>query len=138
VRRSLGHSSSLGTPRSFNPLGGSDARCPSRLSKRLLPRGICLQTRRRHCRRLCLPRRSICHRCGRLCFGLRLQLLLPHLLRRAMPQLRPVFTARRRKIAILCAMQVRPRIENRYILGCICNGQLIDPVYAAGVHNFVL
>jgi hypothetical protein len=83
---------------------------------------------------LSLARLSLCSGCCRLGFRCSLQLLLADLLRGAVTKLGSVLSSGRRKIAILRAVQIRPGVKDSNVVRRVCRRQLINLVYAAGVH----
>jgi hypothetical protein len=68
---------------------------------------------------------------GGLSFSLSEKGLLAHLLGGTMSQLRAIFAAGCREVAILCAMKICPGVEDRYVFGGLPCCGLIDPVHLA-------
>ena len=78
---------------------------------------------------------GFCGSGGGFGFGLGEESLLANLFGGAMPQLRAILSARGGEVAILCAVEVGPGVENGYIFRGLGYGGFIVPVGAARIHS---
>jgi hypothetical protein len=106
--RSFSSCSSFGSASRFDAFGGGDTVGLAGITQSLLAGFVRRIVTENHGSQLRLTRCRIGCTGGRLGLSLRLQLLFANLLGGTMPQLRPVLTARRGKVAILCPVQIGP------------------------------
>jgi hypothetical protein len=130
----FGDSGGFGTASGFDTLGGSGAGSFFCLAESFAHGGvgvIGLMGAGSFC---CVASGRLCCYSSSFGFGLREEGLLANLFGGAMPQLRAILSAGCGEVAILCAVQICPGVEDGYVFRGFGYGFIV-PVSAARIHD---
>jgi hypothetical protein len=130
----FGDSGGFGTASGFDTLGGSRASSFFCLVESSAHGGVGVISLVGTCSFCCMTSGGFCGSSGGFSFGLREEGLFANLFSGAMPQLRAILSAGGGEVAILCAVQIRPGVEDGYVFRGLGYGFIV-PVSAARIHG---